>query len=149
MRSSDWSSDVCSSDLGCPPGSEPGSERARSDGGSADDLSEVVSGERLGQQELSACADRLLTHLGGGFGRDEPEAYFVPCRPKGLQELDPVHVGHVPVAEDQVGLLGLDGGEGFGAVGGLTKGAVSEAGLATGAGDKHAPGPAVVEGGRG
>src|SRR3546814_14439237 len=89
MRSSDWSSDVCSSDLGCPPGSEPGSERARSDGGSADDLSEVVSGERLGQQELSACADRLLTHLGGGFGRDEPEAYFVPCRPKGLQELAP------------------------------------------------------------
>src|SRR3546814_14220251 len=59
--------------LGCPPGSEPGSERARSDGGSADDLSEVVSGERLGQQELSACADRLLTHIGGGCGSDEPE----------------------------------------------------------------------------
>src|SRR6476469_9378442 len=107
-------------------------------------VAERVRAERLGDQEQRAGRLRQLAHLRRTLAGDEPERDADPVGAQLVQQVDAVHLRHVPVREHQVGVLVDDHVQRLGAVGGLDDVVVVVACLAQGAHDDRAHDPTVV-----
>src|SRR5581483_2600795 len=108
------------------------------------ELLEGLSRERLGEEGLGAGGDRGFAHRRLRLGGDEPERHVGSLGPEDLQELDAVHLGHVPVAQNEHRLLVRDELEGLRTVLGLEELRV-RLDLAHVALDDHPHRPAVVD----
>src|SRR3712207_6038285 len=118
--------------------------RARSRDDPVQGVLEGVLVERLGDEEDGAGVGRLLPHLRGALGGHEAEGHLRAGRAQRLQALDAGHLGHVPVRQDQVRLLGPDQVERLPAVLGLDDVVVVVARLAERADDDLPHDTAVV-----
>src|ERR1700761_9543928 len=108
------------------------------------DLIKTFSREWLDDEERRAGRLGLLLHLRRALGGDEAELDLVAGRAQLAEHLDAGHLRHVPVRDDQVGILGGGLVQGLLPVRGLDQVVTVEPGLPQRTGDDLAHDPAVV-----